>query len=61
MSFNPDMSHNAVTNRYKIANEMAIVTSSRVVFKSLQDIPDLLDIIKELKAKIVELETPAGE
>lgn len=52
MNRNRDNTLEEILKRYDKANRMAIVTSSRVVFDSLQDIPFLVALIKKLEQDI---------
>lgn len=53
---NPFKNHNldAVMGRYEKANLMTIVTSSRIVFESLADIPRLVARIRELEKALTK-------
>ena len=42
MSYNSDMSDNAIMARYTKANEISIITSDRISFSSIQDVRDLV-------------------
>lgn len=53
---NKEMTDSAVLRRYGKANELSIVTVSRLVFESLADIPKLLDERKKLLTRVEELE-----
>lgn len=50
-----EMTKEAILERYRRANEMAVVTSNRTLFSSLQDIFTLLKYIDELEAQLEEL------
>jgi len=47
-----DYSPEAIRRRYDRANELAVVTSDRITFSSVQDVLYLLKKVKELEEKL---------